>query len=249
MCHNLSCHWLIWHSKSRPAPQISITQCMNCSVLGILLDRRDRFLKRNSRLFAQSFFSSTFYVLFVSRIITIIPESLISSSEATLTLISWLSKLFFAMGLPSLGFSGPGRSVAAAAPTGPSWQKVAGKLGWTWVWDWEDGLGLNASSALGSSFMWKGDLRVSLWLAAADRNKRNLRQRMQGEANDWLWPNKWGSQWKQEAMWRLFLIQHLSVRQQKVSKMCMHLRATYCILCTFLSFGLRWASNLNLIWR
>lgn len=101
--------------------------------------------------------------------------------------MSWLSKLFFAMGLPSLGFSGPGRSAAAAAPAGPSWQKVAGKLGWTWLWDWEDGLGLNASSTLGSSFRWNGDLSVSLWLAAAARKKRNqrseerLRQRTRGE--------------------------------------------------------------------
>lgn len=90
-------------------------------------------------------------------------------------MISWLSKLFLAMGLPSLGFSGPGRSVAAAAPAGPSWQKVAGKLGWTWFWDWEDGLGLSASSTLGSSFRWNGDLSVSLWLAAAVRTKRNRR--------------------------------------------------------------------------
>lgn len=104
-----------------------------------------------------------------------IPESLISSSEATLTLISWLSKLFLDMGLPSLGFNGPGRSAAAAAPAGPSWQNVAGKLGWTWLWDWEEGLGLKASSALGSSFRWNGDLSVSLWLAAAARLKRSRR--------------------------------------------------------------------------
>ena len=109
-----------------------------------------------------------------------------SSSEATLTLISWLSKLFFAMGLPSLGFSGPGRSVAAGAPADPSWQKVAGKLGWTWLWDWEDGLGLKASSALGSSFRWNGDLSVSLWLAAADRRKRSWRtEKKQAENLKW----------------------------------------------------------------
>lgn len=49
-----------------------------------------------------------------------LPESLISSSDATFTLISWLSKLFLAVGLPSLVFSGPGGSEAAAAPAGPS---------------------------------------------------------------------------------------------------------------------------------
>lgn len=86
-------------------------------------------------------------------------------------LISWLSKLFLDKGLPSLGFRGPGGSVAAAVPAGPSLQKVAGKLGWTWLW--EDGLGLSASSTLGSSFRWNGDLRASLWLAAvAGKSKK-----------------------------------------------------------------------------
>lgn len=66
------------------------------------------------------------------------------------------------MGLPSLGFSDPGRSVATAATVGPSGLKVVGKLGWIWLWDWEDGLGLSASSTLGSSFSWNGDLSVSL---------------------------------------------------------------------------------------
>lgn len=94
-----------------------------------------------------------------------------SSSEATLTLMSWFSKLFFAIGLPSLGLSNTGRSATGAAPAGPSWLKVAGKLGWTWFWDWEDGLGLNASSTLGSSFRWNGDLRASLWLAAVARKQ------------------------------------------------------------------------------
>lgn len=87
-------------------------------------------------------------------------------------LISWLSKLFLDKGLPSLGFRGPGGSVAAAVPAGPSLQKVAGKLGWTWLWDWEGGLGLSASSTLGSSFRWNGDFRASLWLAAAAKNTR-----------------------------------------------------------------------------
>ena len=84
-------------------------------------------------------------------------------------LISWLSKLFLAIGLPSLSFSSPGRSMAVATPVSPSWQKDAGKLGCTWLLDREDGLGLNASSTLGSSFRWNGDLSVSLWLAAAVR--------------------------------------------------------------------------------
>lgn len=121
-----------------------------------------------------------------------LPDSLMSSSEATFTLISWLSKLFLAMGLPSLGFSDPGCSNAAAAPAGPSWQKVAGKLGWTWLWDCEDGLGLSASSTLGSSFRWNGDLSVSLWLAAAHIKKRskewvrsNKYQRCSSEV--WVW--------------------------------------------------------------
>ncbi len=92
-------------------------------------------------------------------------------------MISWLSKLFLAIGLPSLGFSGPGRSVAAATTVGPSWQKVVGKLGWTWVCDWEEGRGLNASSALGSSFRWNGDFSVSLWLAAAARQRKKQRKR------------------------------------------------------------------------
>lgn len=48
-------------------------------------------------------------------------------------LISWLNRLF--LGLPSLGFSEPGRSEVAAVPADPSWQKVAGKLGWTWLWE------------------------------------------------------------------------------------------------------------------
>lgn len=86
--------------------------------------------------------------------------------------MSWLSKLFLDMGLPSRGFSGPERSVVAVIPVEPSWQKDAGKLGWTWLWDCEDGLGLNASSTLGSSFRWKGDLSVSLWLAAASRTTK-----------------------------------------------------------------------------
>lgn len=94
--------------------------------------------------------------------LTKLPESLISSSEATFTLISWLNKLFLAMGLPSLCFGGPGRSAAAAVPDDPSWQKVTGKLGKTWLWDWDDGLGLSASSTLGSSFSWNGDLSASL---------------------------------------------------------------------------------------
>lgn len=85
-------------------------------------------------------------------------------------LISWLNRLF--LGLPSLGFSEPGRSEVATAPADPSWPKAAGKLGWTWLWDWDDGLGLSVSSALGSSFRWNGDLSVSLWLAAAARKSR-----------------------------------------------------------------------------
>lgn len=87
-------------------------------------------------------------------------------------LISWLSRLF--LGLPSLGFSEPGRSELAAAPADPSWQNVAGKLGWTWLWDWDwdGGLGLSVSSALGSSFRWNGDLSASLWFAAAARKSR-----------------------------------------------------------------------------
>lgn len=96
-----------------------------------------------------------------------LPESFISSSDATFMLISWLNRLF--LGLPSLGFSEPGRSEVAADP---SWQKVAGKLGWTWLWDWDDGLGLSLSSTLGSSFRWNGDLSTSLWLAAAARKSR-----------------------------------------------------------------------------
>lgn len=99
-----------------------------------------------------------------------LPESFISSSDATFMLISWLNRLF--LGLPSLGFSEPGRSEVAAAPADPSWQKVAGKLGWTWLWDWDDGLGLSVSSTLGSCFRWNGDLRASLWLAAAARKSR-----------------------------------------------------------------------------
>lgn len=75
------------------------------------------------------------------------------------------------MGLPSLGFSGPVPSVAAAGPADPSWQKVAGKLGWTWLWDWDEGLGLKVSSTLGSSFRWNGDLSASLWLAAIARKE------------------------------------------------------------------------------
>lgn len=62
-----------------------------------------------------------------------VPESFISSSEATFMLISWLNRLF--LGLPSLGFSEPGLSEVAAVPADPSWQKVAGKLGWTWLWE------------------------------------------------------------------------------------------------------------------
>jgi len=94
-------------------------------------------------------------------------------------LISWFSKVFLALGLPSLGFSDPGRSVAAAAPTGPLWQKLAGKLGCTWLWDWENGRGLTASSTLGSSFRWNGDLSISLWLAAAARKKRRNEMKLE----------------------------------------------------------------------
>lgn len=140
--------------NSNSWPHISITQC-----IGVL-----EILKKYSVCI--QFQDHWFNVLHK---IEELPESFISSSEATFTLISWLSKLFLAMGLPSLGFSGPGGSVAAAVPVGPSWQKVAGKLGWTWLWDWEDGLGLNASSTLGSSFRWNGDLSASLWLAAVAR--------------------------------------------------------------------------------
>lgn len=111
----------------------------------------------------------------IHRCVHILPESFISSSEATLTLISWLSKLFLAVGLPSLGFRGPGRSAPAVAPVGPSWQNVTGKLDWTWLWDWEAGLGLNASSTLGSSFKWNGDFNVSLWLAAAERKTEKIK--------------------------------------------------------------------------
>lgn len=85
-------------------------------------------------------------------------------------LISWLNRLF--LGLPSLGFSEPGRSEVAAVPADPSWQNVVGKLGWTWLWEWDDGLGLSVSSTLSSSFRWNGDLSASLWLAAAARKKK-----------------------------------------------------------------------------
>lgn len=100
-----------------------------------------------------------------------VPESFMSSSDATFMLMSWLSRLF--LGLPSLGFSEPGRSeaAAAAAAADPSWLNVAGKLGWTWLWDWDGGLGLSVSSPLGSSFRWNGDLSASLWFAAAARKK------------------------------------------------------------------------------
>lgn len=84
-------------------------------------------------------------------------------------LMSWLNRLF--LGLPSLGFREPGRSDAAALPAEPSWQKEAGKLGWTWLWDRDDGLGLSVSSTLGSSLRWNGDLSASLWFAAAARQK------------------------------------------------------------------------------
>lgn len=95
-----------------------------------------------------------------------LPESLISSSEATFMLMSWLSRLFLAIGLPSLGLTNNGCSAAAAATaapaTGASWLKVAAKVGWIWLWERDAGLGLNASSTLGSSFRWNGDLRASL---------------------------------------------------------------------------------------
>lgn len=94
------------------------------------------------------------------------PESLISSSEATFMLMSWLSRLFFAIGLPSLGLTNSGCSAAAAATAAPaadpSWLKAVAKMGWIWLWERDAGLGLSASSALGSSFKWNGDLRASL---------------------------------------------------------------------------------------
>lgn len=99
-----------------------------------------------------------------------VPESFMSSSDATFMLMSWLSRLF--LGLPSLGFSEPGGSDVAAAPADPSLLNVAGKLGWTWLWDWDGGLGLSVSSTLGSSFRWNGDLSASLWFAAAARKGR-----------------------------------------------------------------------------
>lgn len=108
-----------------------------------------------------------------------LPESLISSSDATFTLISWLSKLFFANGLPSLSLSCPGRSGAVAAPDVPSWQNGPVKPGWTWFWAWEEGLGLSASSTLGSSFRWNGDLSISLWLAAMTKNRH------EGQGENW----------------------------------------------------------------
>lgn len=80
-------------------------------------------------------------------------------------LMSWLSRLFFAIGLPSLGLTNNGRSAAAAAAApaaGPCWLKAAAKLGWIWLWERDAGLGLSASSTLGSSFRWNGDLRASL---------------------------------------------------------------------------------------
>ena len=98
------------------------------------------------------------------------PDSFINNSEATLMLMSWFSRLLFAMGLPSRGFRGPAGRSATPPPTaalGPSWQRTErGKPGWAWPWEREAGLGLKTSSDRGSTFRWNGDFRASLWLAA-----------------------------------------------------------------------------------
>lgn len=77
-------------------------------------------------------------LLHASISVSFLPDSLISSSDATFMLMSWLSRLFFAIGLPSLGLTNNGCSAAVAAAVaatavpaaGPSWLKAAAKLGW-----------------------------------------------------------------------------------------------------------------------
>src|SRR4029434_6738359 len=84
-------------------------------------------------------------ILFRLHLISLIlPESFMRSSEATLTLMSWLSRLLLlgSMGLPS--------SRGFRPPSGPSWQKL--KLGARGLWE---------GSAPGSSFTRIMPLRLS----------------------------------------------------------------------------------------
>lgn len=97
---------------------------------------------------------------------SVLPDSFISSSEATFTLMSWLSRLLLAsMGLPSLrGLLGP---------VGPSWARLnEGPRG-----------GLRGSSAWGSSFTLNEPFSASFWLAAAGLARERGRERKKSALN------------------------------------------------------------------